>query len=83
MCVVGNPRAIDKQPIMNIGIRHRGGINSVRMHWEPEFKEGCADKCVSSFIDLQNAVTKPQKDHWTGINDQKEEREMFEFKVFN
>ena len=52
------------------------------MHWEPEFKEGCADKRVSPFIDLQNAVAETQENHWAGINNQKKERSILEFKLF-
>lgn len=46
------------------------------MHRKPKFKDGCADKGVHPFIDLQNAVAKTQEDHGAGINDQKKEGKM-------
>ena len=51
------------------------------MHWEPELKKGRADKCVSTLIDLQDSVAKTQKNHWTGVNDEKKKRKVLKFKV--
>ena len=51
------------------------------MHWEPELKKGRADKCVSTLIDLQDTVAKTQKNHWTGVNDEKKKRKVLKFKV--
>lgn len=53
------------------------------MYGKSKLKDGCADKGVHAFIDLQNAVTEAQKNQRAGINDQKKQRKMLELEVFN